>query len=214
MQKKLRCVGYKSDGQCFTKGKIYTWEDDNLVDDTGFIYNYCVKETDINDWELSKYYVFEKVDGDSEKMSDREVWDMLKDKMEKNDITGFYFESPSLTMYGEGEMMQAVALAYRAGYKRAEKGRPFKYGGKTKKSDKFVTDKSGNKVYYCDKEVKIGDRVVFISYPSSPSSPWPEHGTVGVITDFTSAEQVWVLWEGEEDKAHNWRRHCKKVVTR
>lgn len=56
-------------------------------------------------------------------MSDEEIYNMLKLKMEKSGAyidRGYYYELDS---------KKAIALAYRSGYLRAKKGRPFKIGG-------------------------------------------------------------------------------------
>lgn len=56
-------------------------------------------------------------------MSDDEIYDMLKPKMKKDGVyidRGYYYELDS---------PKAIALAYRSGYLRAKKGRPFKIGG-------------------------------------------------------------------------------------
>ncbi len=52
-------------------------------------------------------------------MTDNEIYDMLKPKMDK---AGVFM----VKMYNS---VKAIALAYRSGYLRAKKGRPFKIGG-------------------------------------------------------------------------------------
>ena len=61
-----------------------------------------------------------------------EVWEMLKPKMEKNGMRMFAHPTyGGLRCFYEPEIFQkAVALAYKMGYERAMKGRPFKYGEK------------------------------------------------------------------------------------
>lgn len=51
---------------------------------------------------------------------------MIKPKMEKNNI--FPFSTFGSDYYNAKDFQNAVALAYRVGYLRAEKRRPFKYG--------------------------------------------------------------------------------------
>ena len=56
-------------------------------------------------------------------MTDDEIYDMLKPKLEKSGAyidCGYYYDLDS---------KKAIALAYRSGYLRAKKGRPFKIGG-------------------------------------------------------------------------------------
>ena len=60
---------------------------------------------------------------DETALSDNEIYNMLKTKLEKSGAyidRGYYYELDS---------KKAIALAYRSGYLRAKKGRPFKIGG-------------------------------------------------------------------------------------
>lgn len=61
----------------------------------------------------------ELVPYDETALSDDEIYDMLKPKMDK---AGVFM----IKMYNS---VKAIALAYRSGYLRAKKGRPFKIGG-------------------------------------------------------------------------------------
>lgn len=126
---KVRCTWYLDSSNQFTVGKAYAWKNNTLVDDNGYCYKKLVEGTDIKQWKLSYWYDFEKVK-ENNNMSDKEIYDILKNKMDKNGIVGFYFDFPGLFMYDENEMMKAVALAYTVGYKRIQKGRSFKYGDK------------------------------------------------------------------------------------
>lgn len=75
-------------------------------------------------------------------MSDDEIYTMLKPKLESMCIrteyhtllpTVFELEFESQNNYDpyipESDAIKAIALAYRSGYLRAKKGRPFKIGG-------------------------------------------------------------------------------------
>lgn len=97
------------------------------------------KTADPNEWYCDTHCV-EEVQG---LLTDGEIWDMLRAKMEKNGVKADCFKSVSnagfsnLTalnypLYSKEALIKAVALAYRVGYKRAEKGRPFKYGDNKK----------------------------------------------------------------------------------
>ena len=60
---------------------------------------------------------------DETALSDDEIYNMLKPKLEKSGAyidRGYYYELDS---------KKAIALAYHSGYLRAKKGRPFKIGG-------------------------------------------------------------------------------------
>ena len=60
---------------------------------------------------------------DETALSDDEIYNMLKPKMKKS---GAYIDRGC---YYELDGTKAIALAYRSGYLRAKKGRPFKIGG-------------------------------------------------------------------------------------
>lgn len=77
-------------------------------------------------------------------MTNEEIWKMLKPKMEKNGLktiasivytsTDEDYSEFSLThVYEENDVHNAIALAYKVGYLRSQKGRPFKIGEKKKK---------------------------------------------------------------------------------
>lgn len=62
-------------------------------------------------------------------MTDEEIYDMLKPKMDKADVLKYGYYYHDHTMFNADETIKAIALAYRSGYLRAKKGRPFKIGG-------------------------------------------------------------------------------------
>lgn len=82
-----------------------------------------------------------------EEMTNEEIWEMLKPKMEKNGLFAYMFSIPTLEniegdikwvkeqTYKVNDVHNAIALAYKVGYLRAMKGRPFKIGEKKKKGD-------------------------------------------------------------------------------
>ena len=67
-------------------------------------------------------------------MSDDEIYDMLKPKMKNSHVWNHGYRAVA---YDDGyhlvrednDVIKAIALAYRSGYLRAKKGRPFKIGG-------------------------------------------------------------------------------------
>ena len=67
-------------------------------------------------------------------MSDDEIYDMLKPKMKNSNVWNHgyrvvaYDDGYHLVRY-DNDGIKAIALAYRSGYLRAKKGRPFKIGG-------------------------------------------------------------------------------------
>lgn len=83
---------------------------------------------------------------DNINLTNKEIWDFLKNKMSKNglvpkaSIINTHVEDyPNneieiIKAYYESDVANAIAIAYRSGYERAMKGRPFKIGEKKKKS--------------------------------------------------------------------------------
>ena len=72
-----------------------------------------------------------------EEMTNEEIWEMLRPKMIKNGLEeykgGFYLNDlivPVGYVYTADKANEAIAIAYRSGYLRAMKGRPFKIGEK------------------------------------------------------------------------------------
>lgn len=61
-------------------------------------------------------------------LSDDEIYNMLKPKLNNFCVMGFDGMEKA-RCYRENEVIKAIALAYRSGYLRAKKGRPFKIGG-------------------------------------------------------------------------------------
>ena len=67
-------------------------------------------------------------------LSDDEIFNMLKPKMKNSNIWNHGYRAVA---YDDGyhlvrednDVVKAIALAYRSGYLRAKKGRPFKIGG-------------------------------------------------------------------------------------
>ena len=67
-------------------------------------------------------------------LSDYDIYDMLKSKMKNSNVWNHGYRAVA---YDDGyhlvrednDVIKAIALAYRSGYLRAKKGRPFKIGG-------------------------------------------------------------------------------------
>ena len=76
---------------------------------------------------------------DETALSDDEIFNMLKPKLDNSVFNGcIKFNLPiimgfdgmeKVRCYRENEVIKAIALAYRSGYLRSKKGRPFKIGG-------------------------------------------------------------------------------------
>ena len=110
-------------------------------------------------------------------MTNEEIWEMLKPKMEKNGLKTYYRVTPyhHILSYDCADAQKAIAIAYRSGYERAMKGRPFKIREKKKKGghwepvDPNNLPKEGTRVRYSrecgayNKDViKIGDTGVVV----------------------------------------------------
>lgn len=69
-------------------------------------------------------------------MTNEEIWEMLIPKLNKNETlikgarSGLF---GPIFYYEEKGVQNAIAIAYRSGYERAMKGRPFKFGEKKEK---------------------------------------------------------------------------------
>ena len=98
-------------------------------------------------------------------MTNEEIWKMLEGKMEKNGLKTYYRVTPyhHILSYDCADAQKAIAIAYRSGYERAMKGRPFKIGEKKveekKKGGHWVPvdpnnlPKEGTKVRYSRKNI-------------------------------------------------------------
>ena len=67
-------------------------------------------------------------------LSDYEIYDMLKPKMKNSNVWNHGYRAVAYDdgyhlVREENDVINAIALAYRSGYLRAKKGRPFKIGG-------------------------------------------------------------------------------------
>lgn len=124
---------------------------------------------------------------DNINLTNKEIWDFLKNKMSKNglvpkaSIVHVHAEDyPNneveiIKTYYDSDVHNAIAIAYRSGYERAMKGRPFKIGEKKKKGghwepvDPENLPKEGTRVRYSrecsvySKDIiKIGDTGVVV----------------------------------------------------
>ena len=66
---------------------------------------------------------------DETALSDDEIYNMLKLKLDKADVLKYGYYYRDHTVFNADETIKAIALAYRSGYLRAKKGRPFQIGG-------------------------------------------------------------------------------------
>ena len=112
------------------------------------------------------------------RLSDQEIFDMLCPKFEKHDLDLHKIE----------DVVRAIAITYRSGYGRGEKGRPFKIGESGGRwvdiePDEYVPD--GTRVRYkggCPKDEGDGYFPASMSEGIKDNGRWPE-------SDF------WVNWD-------------------
>lgn len=140
-------------------------------------------------------------------MTNEEIWKMLEPKMKKNGLVSkanlihvsadnYPNNEVKITKtYLEDDVHKAIALAYRSGYERAMKGRPFKIGEKKKGGHWEPVDpnnlpKEGTKVRYNRKfddsnyntfenrtNMKIGEETVVMYNHFGAFGVKPIHGT-------------------------------------
>lgn len=167
--KKVRLVNKEEHYYTVSNGSIGTIIDFDEDDD---ITPYQVK------WESGEIgWVFtrdiEEIEPNSiPEMTNKEIWEMLKPKMEKNNIKSKASiinthiddypnnEVEIINAYYESDVINAIATAYRSGYLRAMKGRPFKIGSNKTGHSEPKKEKTGHWVPVDPKNLpKEGTRV-------------------------------------------------------
>lgn len=131
-------------------------------------------------------------------MTNEEIWEMLQPKLLKNYIF-------------PNNVSEAVGMAYRVGYLRAMKGRPFKIGEKKKKGghwepvDPNNLPKEGTRVRYArecvtynDSLIKIGDTGV-VEWDGVYKPDW-----FGVKLDNPRGWMKWLCFDEEEKCLDVW----------
>ena len=140
----------------------------------------------------------------NEHMSDKDIFEMLSPKLEKNGI-----KHDGHITYGNNEawnefeyyttetMQKIVALVYRVGYGRGVKGRPFDY------ANKEIKDEPVNK------ELRIGARVKMVEDYSKNCyyKEWyPSIGVYGTVKDIDGS-MLRVGWDSETIKNNKYNNH-------
>lgn len=151
-------------------------------------------------------------------MTNKEIWEMLKPKFEKNNLFNHPIyvthigtlpnECSIDTTYYKQDVIDAVALAYHCGYERAMKGRPFKIdekkneekkGGHWEPVDPNNLPKEGTRVRYsreckdyknCESEIVIGDMSI-VRFEG------PEHDWFGIKPD--NPRKLYYNWLSFDD---------------
>ena len=133
-------------------------------------------------------------------VTNEEIWKMLRPKFNKNNLEGNYIR---IDRYGyiKEDAYNAIAIAYRSGYERAMKGRPFKIGEKKKKGghwepvDPNNLPKEGTKVRYsreCSNYKKIA-----LGSTGIVRMEGPEHNWFGMsLDDYEGMYFKWLSFDG------------------
>lgn len=143
-------------------------------------------------------------------MTNDKIWEMLKPKMEKNGLKkkmGVLYIGRNLVdgfwLYSPDDIHNAIAIAYRSGYERGLKGRPFKIGekkdGHWEPVDPNNLPKEGTRVRYSREciaylfakkpIIKIGDLGVVCIY----------NGWFGIKPEKPRNNYNWVSFDGKRE---------------
>lgn len=197
---KVRCI-YKADCYHPEIGTIGTIVDYDKRDEDA---NYKVqwpKGTTIGDdrwWAINRCIELVEDDVTNEQkiseMTNKEIWEMLKLKMEKNglEIAGYLQDyTGEVGCYDEDDVQNAIALAYRSGYIRAIKGRPFKIGEKKKKKGGHWEPVDPNNLPKEGTRVRYNGGLEGCNWKKNSEAKWikTENDTFSIKFD----EMIWTL---------------------
>lgn len=140
-------------------------------------------------------------------MTNEEIWKMLENKMRKNGlkIAGYLKDYIGETAcYDEFDVHNAIALAYKAGYLRSQKGQPFKIGEKKKKGghwepvDPNNLPKEGTRVRYSRecKEYKAYKNTLVMLGDFGKVDITPE-GWFGIRLDNPRSSYSWLSFQDD-----------------
>lgn len=168
-------------------------------------------ETWPNDEEIEE--VVKNKDAKSDKkMTDEEIWEMLRPKLVKNGLDwihyGYDADGNKFYYFDETALKNAVAIAYKSGYYRSQKGRPFKFGEKKKKGGHWESvdpnnlPKEGTKIKYnresyiyrkYNNYIELNDKGIFKKIKGEP----------GILLD-NPHKFKWVCFKGTEKCFEMW----------
>ena len=151
-----------------------------------------------------------------EEMTNEEIWEMLKPKMEKNGFLDKAFEVCFIDracehnvnkkeVFLKKDVCEAIALAYKVGYLRSQKGRPFKIGEKKKKGGHWVPvdpdnlPKEGTRVRYTRerREYKNCSNKITLGSTGIVRLKGPEHNWFGMsLDDYEGIYYNWFSFDG------------------
>ena len=133
-------------------------------------------------------------------MTNEEIWEMLKPKMRKNGLTP-YWGNKEMAYY-QSDVAKAIAIAYRSGYERAMKGRPFKIGEKKKKGghwepvDPNNLPKERTRVKY-NRECRDYKNKITLGSTGIVRMEGPKHDWFGIsLDDYEGMYYNWLSFDG------------------
>lgn len=147
-------------------------------------------------------------------MTNEEIWKMLEGKMRKNGLkpcgSRLLFTNGIANVYAWEDVHNAIALAYKVGYLRSQKGRPFKIGEKKKKGghwepvDPKNLPKEGTRVRYtreCKGYKNCSDKIILGS-TGIVRMEGPEHNWFGMsLDDYEGMYYNWLSFDGSSAKS-------------
>lgn len=157
---------------------------------------------------------------ENQNMTNEEIWEMLESKMQKNGLISkanlVYVSADNYPndkikitkTYLEDDVHNAIALAYKVGYLRAMKGRPFKIGEKKKKGghwepvDPNNLPKEGTKVKYSRECEDYADSDGYICINDTGAIKL-EGSWFGVTLD-NPHRYKWICFDNAEDCLDMW----------
>lgn len=143
-------------------------------------------------------------------MTNEEIWEMLRPKLVKNGLDwihyGYDSEGNKFYYFDEKALMNAVATAYKSGYYRSQKGRPFKFGkkkdGHWEPVDPNNLPKEGTKIRYSRecKDYANSDEYICINDTGTIKL---EGSWFGVTLD-NPHRYKWICFDNAEDCLDMW----------
>ena len=142
-------------------------------------------------------------------MTNEEIWKMLESKMRKNGLkpcgSRLLLTNGIANVYAWEDVHNAIALAYKVGYLRSQKGRPFKIDEKKKKGGRWEPidpnnlPKEGTKVRY-SRQYKGYDWLkgsLRIGTKGTLTVDGP-YSRIGMMLDTPTSFLAWADFEDEE----------------
>ena len=147
-------------------------------------------------------------------MTNEEIWEMLKPKMEQNRLKkkmgGLYIGNNLVNgfwVYEANNVHNAIALAYKVGYLRSQKGRPFRIGEKKKKGghwepvDPNNLPKEGTRVKY-NRECRDYKNKITLGSTGIVRMEGPKHDWFGIrLDDYEGMYFKWLSFDGVTAKS-------------